>query len=414
MKRLLFGLMILPAYLAQAKDIKVCATCGFRDIPAALNAARDGDVIRIAAGTYKANNITIRKQVTLTGENYPVLDAGGKEECLTVLADHVTIQGIEFRNTARGSMRDFAGIRVFKVRHIQILNNRLKNTFFGIYLSDVDDARVAGNLLTGEAPDQTSSGNGIHLWRCSGITIHNNTISGHRDGIYFEFAKQGNIAHNTSTHNHRYGLHFMFSDGNVFTRNTFAWNGTGVAVMYSKNIDMLHNVFRENWGSAAYGMLLKDINDSHIRGNLFEKNTAAMYFEGSNRVKTDSNRFIKNGWAIKLLASCQQDTFTANNFSGNTFDVSTNGTLYLNYFTRNYWQKYEGYDINHDAVGDVPHRPVSLYCMMVEKMPYFILLLRSFIIDILDTAERNIPAIIPENLLDAQPLMKELELNDTH
>ena len=130
MKRLLLGLMLLPAYLAQAKDIKVCANCGFRDIPAALNAARDGDVIRIAAGTYKANNITIRKKVTLTGENYPVLDAGGTEECLTVLADHVTIQGIEFRNTARGSMRDFAGIRVFKVRHIQILNNRLKNTFF--------------------------------------------------------------------------------------------------------------------------------------------------------------------------------------------------------------------------------------------------------------------------------------------
>lgn len=407
-----FCLLIFIANRAVSAEIKVCKTCQYKTPQSAIDAASNGDIIRISAGVYEAKNILVKKSVTIIGEGFPVFDAKFEEECMTILVPGVSVSGIEFKNTKRGNLRDFAAIRVFKTKRVKITGNKLKNTFFGVYLSDVDSALISGNALEGDSPDQTSGGNGIHLWQCSNVSILNNNISGHRDGIYFEFARNGTITGNTTTGNLRYGLHFMFSDSNVFRSNSFFKNGTGVAVMYSKRIYMFDNLFYENWGSAVYGMLLKDINDSRISGNIFEKNTAALYFEGSNRVKIDSNVFISNGWAIKLLASCQQDTFVHNNFKGNTFDVSTNGSLYLNYMGKNYWQKYEGYDINRDNVGDVPHRPVSLYTMMVEKMPHFILMLRSFIIDLLDTAERNIPGIIPENLIDGQPLMKEIPLDD--
>jgi nitrous oxidase accessory protein len=145
---------------------------------------------------------------------------------------------------------------------------------------------------------------------------------------------------------------------------------------------------------------------------LFEKNTTALYFEGSSRVLVDSNRFASNGWALKLMASCQQDTFRQNNYVSNTFDVTTNGTLYLNHFHRNYWQKYDGYDINRDHTGDVPHRPISLYSMLVEKMPFAVLLLRSFITTLLDKAEQNVPSLTPENVMDMEPQMKEISIYD--
>jgi nitrous oxidase accessory protein len=68
----------------------------------------------------------------------------------------------------------------------------------------------------------------------------------------------------------------------------------------------------------------------------------------------------------------------------NTFDVATNGVLVLNSFNRNYWDKYEGYDLNKDHVGDIAFHPVSLFSMVVEKNPSAMMLFRSFITTLLD------------------------------
>src|SRR5699024_10093507 len=101
---------------------------------------------------------------------------------------------------------------------------------------------------------------------------------------------------------------------------------------------------------------------------------------------------------------------TENNFIHNTFDVATNGSLTLNSFERNYWDKYDGYDLDKDKVGDVPHRPISLYSMIVEKYPMAMLLFRSFMVTLLDRTERIMPSLTPENLKDDFPLMKRVEL----
>ena len=57
---------------------------------------------------------------------------------------------------------------------------------------------------------------------------------------------------------------------------------------------------------------------------------------------------------MKIQASCMDNTINYNNFVGNTFDISTNGDLVLNNFDNNYWDKYEGYDLNRNGTGDVP------------------------------------------------------------
>ena len=230
-------------------------------------------------------------------------------------------------------------------------------------------------------------------------------MEGHRDGIYFEFAKNCIIKNNYCEKNFRYGLHFMFSNDDVYTNNTFTNNGTGVAVMYSHGVHMFQNKFLNNWGDASYGLLLKDITNSIITGNTFSNNTIGINMDGSNRIYLEKNDFLKNGYALKIMANCQQDTFIHNNYSGNTFDVGTNGTLNNNTFAFNYWDKYEGYDLDKNKVGDVPYNPVSLYSVIIEKMPYAVILLRSFTVDMLDRAEKVIPSLVPETILDKSPEM---------
>ena len=108
-----------------------------------------------------------------------------------------------------------------------------------------------------------------------------------------------------------------------------------------------------------------------------------------------------------IQANCMDVNVSNNNFMGNSFDVGTNGNLVLNKFNRNYWDKYEGYDINKDRIGDIPYRPVSMYSMIVEKNPPAMILFRSFITALLDKTEKLIPSITPENLVDNFPLMKK-------
>ena len=128
--------------------------------------------------------------------------------------------------------------------------------------------------------------------------------------------------------------------------------------------------------------------------------------EGSNRSRFEGNRFQDNGWALRIMSDCESNEFTGNSFLGNSFEVSTNGDRSENVFRKNYWSHYEGYDLNHDGLGDIPHRPVSLSSVILERVDSSYVLLHSLLFQLLDTVERVLPQMIPEPLKDEAPLMQ--------
>ena len=132
--------------------------------------------------------------------------------------------------------------------------------------------------------------------------------------------------------------------------------------------------------------------------------------DGTNRIVVEKNEFIGNGWGMKIQANCMDNLIIKNNFFKNTFDISTNGTLVLNTFNFNFWDKYEGFDLNKDLIGDIPYHPLSLFSVIVENNPPSMLLYRSFIISLLDKSEKVFPSLTPENFIDKNPLMKSLKL----
>ncbi|GAA4300888.1 nitrous oxide reductase family maturation protein NosD [Nibribacter koreensis] len=405
-------LLVVGEQRAFAGTVEVCPACPVKSIKAGVKIAKPGDQVVVNGGTYKEYGIEITKRIHLLGKNNPVLDGAFKGQIISVLADGVVVQGFTIKNIATSYTRDDAAIRVVESNNVKILQNTILNTYFGVYLQNSDNSEVRGNVVTGKdvtGLNESSLGNAIHLWQCNKAVIVNNKVRGHRDGIYLEFVKDTWVKDNLSQHNLRYGLHFMFSDGNVYTHNTFRKNGAGVAVMYTSNIVMERNTFEENWGPASYGLLLKDIRDSKIRYNTFSQNTTGIYMEGSSRLDIQNNSFTRNGWAVRLLSSCTDNVFTHNNFTENSFDIGTNGNSNLNQFEKNYWDKYTGYDLNRDKVGDVPYRPVSLYSMLVEKVPSSVMFMRSFMVDLLDNVEKVLPTFIPDKLIDERPLMRRID-----
>jgi nitrous oxidase accessory protein len=405
-KYLLYILFLFSIGSAFANKIEVGKNKSITTLRQGIKAAKNGDTVLLNKGVYKEGNIIITKAIYLIGIDKPVLDGENKNEILTLTGKNILIKGIYFANAGYSSMNDYAALKIIDATDVIIENNIIDNASFAIHVANTIHSTIRNNTIKGNNKSEHLSGNGIHLWKCAQMLVENNSIKGHRDGIYFEFVTQSTIQKNLSEKNIRYGLHFMFSPDNSYFSNVFRDNGAGVAVMYTKNVRMENNVFEENWGASAYGILLKDISDSRIRNNKFIRNTVAIHMEGSSRIEIDNNIFKENGWAVKVQASCDDNTFHHNNFYGNSFDVATNGTMMLNRFYNNHWDKYDGYDMNKDGIGDIPYHPVSMYSMIVEQNPTTLILMRSFMVSLLDKAEKAIPSLTPEKLVDEKPMIK--------
>lgn len=411
MKSVLIGIFfLLPFFQINAHTIPVGTKFPTKGIKQALAIAKDGDTVVVHSGTYREGNITIDKKIVFLGVDRPTLDGQFKSEVLSVKADSVVVKGFRVVHSSVASLEDPCGIKIYNRKFVRIEDNHLEDNFFGIYIQNGSNCVVKNNIIIAHGVEEQSIGNGIHCWKSSDLQIIGNQIRGHRDGIYFEFVTQSVIWRNISVQNIRYGLHFMFSNDDAYISNIFKNNGAGVVVMFSKKIKMYNNTFEENWGDSAYGLLLKEISDGYIFNNHFIKNTTAIYLEGASRIKMEKNIFEANGWAMKIQANSVDNELVSNNFLGNTFDISTNGSLVLNTFNSNYWDKYEGYDLDKNGVGDVPYHPLSLFAVLTEKNPAAMILFRSFMITLLDKSEKVLPSITPDNFIDNTPLMKSLLL----
>ncbi len=404
---LLTGLMLIPALLS-AQKICVSPNGDVQSIKSAVEMAQPGDHIIVKSGIYLESEIEINKPLTLEGVDRPVIDGEREGNILIIRADSVTIKGFRIQNTGRSYVRDYSAILVENSKAFLIEDNELDNVYFGIYLAETDGGVVRGNKIESYDRREAASGNGIHLWSVRNPKIVENTVTGMRDGIYLEFAKGAEISGNRSNDNNRYGLHFMFSDDSVYRDNIFRRNGAGVAVMYSKNVDMTGNLFEHNWGASSYGLLLKDMQESRIEGNRFYRNTVGIFSESSSNIDVRNNNFELNGYAVSIKSSSRANRFTENNFIENSFDVTTDSPRNPNTFDGNYWSHYEGYDLDRDGIGDVPYRPVRLFSVIIQRQPEALILLRSMLITLLDTAERVMPVLTPQALTDERPKMERI------
>lgn len=398
---------LAPVAAAAQAAIEVSPGGPVRTLGAALRLVSPGGRIVVRPGTYREPTIVVDRPVEIVGEGRPVFDGEGQRQIIGVSADDVTVRGLRLINVGASFLEDRAAIKVAGARRCVIADNEIDNGFFAIYLAEAQDCRVEDNVLRADLRSEAASGNGIHLWHSEGTVIARNRIAGYRDGIYLEFSHDTQVRDNLSAGNLRYGLHFMYSNDCTYSGNTFRGNGSGVAVMYSQRVTMTGNRFEQNWGGAAYGLLLKEISDSRLDHNVFRHNTTGLLADGANRLVVDRNDFTANGWAVKLEASTEGARFTRNNFVANTFDLATNSRSTTATLADNYWDGYVGYDLNHDGIGDVPYRPVRLFSLLTARDAPALLLLRSAFVGLLDAVERVLPALTPEALQDRTPAMRK-------
>lgn len=167
------------------------------------------------------------------------------------------------------------------------------------------------------------------------FTIRENNISIHDKGIVlFSTAKYGLITENIISENHE-GIYIWptASDENTIEHNYVGKNDYGFKLLSSnKNTIVNNTIEKNNW----YGVLMKN-SDS----NVFSKNT-----------------FYDNAIGISLDDNCMNNTFYHNNFVDNNYQAIDTGlnTWNATYpIGGNYWNDYNGSDMDGDGIGDQPY-----------------------------------------------------------
>lgn len=393
-----------------ARTIEVGEGKAFSSINAALHKAKAKDEILIYGKKIYKEHLVIQKPITLKGVGTPIIDGGQRGDVIKVNADNVTIEGLQIQNSARSSQVDYCGVHVKDAQFVTVRNCVFRKNQFSVMFQNCKNGLIANNNISSNITYNPIMGNAVHCWKSDNMHITGNNIGHNRDGIYLEFVNNSHIDHNTVSGCARYGLHFMFSHFNVYNSNRFNHNQAGVAVMFAHNVEMINNTFEFNRGTSSYGLLIKELQYSTIKWNRFLDNTVGLLIDGGSDLNVHHNVIKNNGWGMRLISASTNDTIVHNNFLGNTFDMTTNVSYNRNNVNGNYWDKYEGYDLNKDGYGDVPFHPLSLFSMLAEQNENILFFFHSFLMNLLDATEKVLPSITPDNYVDNYPHMNPYKL----
>ena len=299
--------------------------------------------------------------------------------------------------------RDTSGIHV-AAPHAAIRRCHIRQSLFGIYLRESNDAIVENNSvegIPGRPPGEV--GSGIHLWNSQRFRVRDNTIVGTRDGLYIQSSANGLVAGNRAT-DLRYGLHYMFSDDNVFEDNVFENGAARAALMYSNRLVFRRNRFVRNRGFASVGLLLKSCDDVVAEDNLIADNARGIFLEGSNRNRFARNIIALSDMALVIYDSSGANTFEGNAFIGNLAPLSLSGKRTDTRFDRNYWSDHGEPDLDGDGIADRPYRLSNVFDHLRGNLTAADLFSQSAAAAALGAAERAFPVLDPIPVVDLHPL----------
>jgi nitrous oxidase accessory protein len=329
-----------------------------------LDSAPPGSTVVVSPGRY-AGPVVIRGPLTVVAPEGATIDGGGAGSVVTIEGRGVHLRGFTIRNSGRDVTEEAAGIKVSGDDHL-IDANRVEDVYFGVHVGAGSRVTVRDNVIVPGERHGARPGHGISAWHLADSTITGNRISHARDGIYLAFTHRIVVAANTVT-DCRYGLHSMYSSEARFERNEATRNLLGAALMMSDRLILRGNrISRHREGSAAYGVLLKDIGDLVAEENWILSNRVGIYAEAVPTDPAREARLARNviagnevGLALQSTATL---TVTGNRIAENLTDVRplgrqlAAGMRWSRDGRGNAWGRYRGYDANADGIGDVPYQ----------------------------------------------------------
>ncbi|MCK4615000.1 MAG: right-handed parallel beta-helix repeat-containing protein, partial [Thermoplasmata archaeon] len=238
------GLMILFLLSARSGEARIITVdddgpANHSKIQDAIDAAEEGDTIRVYEGMYY-ENVVVNKSVSVIGNGSAntTIDGRGDGEVVKITVDWCNVSG--FNVTESGNLN--AGIEV-RSNSNTLSNNTCSNNYYGIYLWDSVNNTLTNNNCS------NNNYHGIRLYLSSNCTLTNNTCSSNNyRGIYLDSSSDCTITNNTCSSNNHHGIYLYKSSDCTFTNNTCSSNNYyGIYLRYSSNNTLTNNTASNNY-----------------------------------------------------------------------------------------------------------------------------------------------------------------------
>jgi nitrous oxidase accessory protein len=373
-----------------------------------IDATPANGTLRLAPGIY-LGPASINRTMTVEGAGQAIIQGDGQSTVLSVNTDGVTLRGLRLRGSGDSHDRVDAGILLQGNAH-RVENNTLEDVLFGVHLKSANRALIKGNQVTGKAFDSGLRGDALRLWNSRFNRIEENRFTRGRD-ITLINSPDNQLLRNHFT-NGRYGMHFVFSPRLLIEDNRLTDTGTGIVALYSPQLVLRRNLVAHALTDGGGGIALRESHDSLIENNTVLHCSVGMKLDapvpGGGQLLVRGNLFAHNIVGLFFVGEAGGHQLNNNRFEHNltTVAISAPGAGSANQWTDNRWDDYQGFDRDHNHIGDTPHE-VLLYAdriwMETPKASFF---RHSPALELLDFLERLAPFSTPHRVLqDPRPQM---------
>ncbi|GAB4169525.1 MAG: right-handed parallel beta-helix repeat-containing protein [Rhodocyclaceae bacterium] len=380
---------------------------GLAPFQALIDSAPAGSVLRVAPGTY-AGPVRVGKPLVIDGGGRVTIDGGDKGTVFAIEGNGITVRNLAITGSGDSHDSDDACLNV-RGHHNVIENLDIQDCLFGIDLKQSNDTTVRGNRIRSKRLDLGVRGDGLRLWYSNDNRIENNEIVDARDTVAWYSHRnvfRGNVGRRS-----RYSIHFMFANDNLVEGNRFEDNAVGMYFMYAEGGAARNNVITHATGATGMALGFKEASNIDVEGNeiiycAVGVGSDLSPYQPDTTIRFTGNRFAYDGVAVRITGAFGNNVFEDNVFEGNLADLELSGRTEAgrNTWRGNYFDTYEGFDRNHDGVGDTPHADYTYADQIWMEIPEARFFKASPVLELLDFLERLAPFSSPNlRLRDEAP-----------
>lgn len=270
---LVASVLTLTFNIQPVKSAIIIVPDDYPTIQEAINAANNGDIVFVKAGTYY-ENVVVNKSLTLIGENpKTTVIFGGKAPpeplpfprpieviVVNVTADNVNLSGFTLK---WGEI----GIAIYKRVNVTVHNNRILENLYGINAAFSNHQKIFGNKFLNNTLI------GIGLSNSTKITVENNAFRDNGNGMALSFSNETVIYRNNFVNNTANGIMLMDTVDSTLINNVIGKSLSGIALINSSNNNILKNHITRN----IHGVIFQNSSSNIIYHNNFIENQIQAY-----------------------------------------------------------------------------------------------------------------------------------------
>ncbi len=371
-----------------------------------VDATPSGGTLRLAPGIY-AGPVTLSRPIVLDGGGKAIIDGGGKRSVLWVNAGDAVVRGLILRNTGNSHDQMDSGIAIEGDGN-RIEDNVIENALFGIVLKHSRRNLLRRNHIRSKAAELSMRGESVRIWNSIDNRVENNDIADARDFTLMN--SPNNHVSGNSISGSRYGMHLIFSPNCHIEGNRLSSNATGIVVLNSDHVTIRGNTLQHSAGIGGACIVIKKSTEILAEGNQIVHCATGILSDSPvgdlSKVVFRYNLVAHNTTGVQLYGERGGHTFESNRFEKNLFQVvmSGSGDARSNRWYGNYWDDYQGFDLDLDGVGDTPHEVYAYADRIWMETPAATFFRNSPALELLDFLERLAPFSAPDLLLrDPRP-----------